>query len=43
MIKFSDIDLTIVAGQSYKWRVDCVEETNSKRRTGDEWIFMLHD
>ena len=43
MINFSGIDIDIVSGESYKWRVDCVEGTNSKRRTGDEWIFMLHD
>ena len=43
MISFSAIDIAIVSGESYKWRVDCVEGTNSKRRTGDVWIFTLHD
>ena len=43
MINFSGIDIAIVSGESYKWRVDCVEGINSKRRTGDEWSFMLHD
>ena len=42
IVYLSDIDVTIESGEKYKWRVDCVEGTTMKRRTGDVWTFTMN-
>ena len=42
IIRLADIDVPIVWGDRYKWRVDCVQEKVNERRTGDIWVFTMY-
>ena len=41
IVSFSDLDVEIISGAKYKWRVDCVEALTNTRRKGDIWIFKM--
>ena len=41
IIALDEIDVTINHGAMYKWRVDCID--GNKRRSGDVWIFTMHE
>ena len=46
IVRLTDIDVPIISGKRYKWRVDCVEgnkEETKERRTGDVWLFTMND
>ena len=42
VIVFKDLDFKVSTNIWYKWRVDCVEGENKKRREGDTWLFRMH-
>jgi len=43
IVAFDQINVPIVPGERYKWRVDCVDETKDERRTGDIWQFTMYE
>ena len=43
IIRLSDIDVSIISGKRYKWRVDCVEGKTNERRRGDVWLFTMNE
>ena len=43
IVPLKNINVSIEAGEAYKWRVDCVESSSNKRREGDVWVFTMID
>lgn len=47
IVFLKNIDVEIVTGEAYKWRVDCVSATSGKkykqRRTGQTWTFTISE
>ena len=43
IVALAEIEVPIISGDRYKWRVDCVEGKTNKRRTGDIWFFTMYD
>jgi len=41
IIYLSEIDVEIVSGETYKWRVDCVKAEPKETRKGDTWTFTM--
>ena len=43
IVPLKDIEIAIEAEVAYKWRADCIEGAEKKRRKGDVWIFTMID
>ena len=43
IVPLNGLDISIKDGETYKWRVDCVEDVSNSRREGDVWVFAMVD